>query len=448
MEEVTLAQVLQNREDRAALQRRLVEQYQSAVLSFTLNIAGPVKNSPLIQRAFFEGIRLLEEALPKDSVLHRETKSEITGCEAAYAIAMEPEKLKEICVFMEESSHLGRLFDLDVIGADGAKLSRHGQRGCIVCGVPGWTCSSRRIHSVPVLQAKTTQIITEYFALADRKWISRLAADCLIEEVFTTPKPGLVDCRNNGSHEDMTVSTFLVSAGVLEPYFERCVQIGQESAGFPPEVTFSYLREAGISAERDMFRATQGVNTHKGIIYSLGTICGALGRLWKAEKAPISTKQLFSLCSTLASPAAAADFARKSSKTAGERWFLEKGVTGIRGEVSGGFPSLTEIALPRFSFAKNHGLSREESGIYALLHLIARMDDTNLLHRGGVEGAAWAKAAAKKALDSTPFPSKEEIERLDDAFIARNLSPGGAADLLALVFFLTSLENAGFLLIS
>ena len=145
-------------------------------------------------------------------------------------------------------------------------------------------------------------------------------------------------------------------------------------------------------------------------------------------------------------PAAAADFACAGTDTAGMRWYLEKGITGIRGEVSKGFPSLTEIALPRFAFARNSGLSREEAGLFALLHLIAALDDTTLLHRGGVEGAGWAKGAAKKLLDSADFPTRADMEALDDAFIARNLSPGGAADLLAVTFFLTTLRDRGFLI--
>ena len=117
------------------------------------------------------------------------------------------------------------------------------------------------------------------------------------------------------------------------------------------------------------------------------------------------------------------------------RWFLEKGITGIRGEVARGFPSLREIALPKFVFARDHGLSREESGIYALLHLIAVLEDTTLLHRGGVEGARWAKEAAARLLDQSVFPEMKDLEELDSQFIARNLSPGGAADLLAVTFF-------------
>ena len=445
MKEATLAQILDNREARAARQEALRREFQCPILSFTMNIAGPVKVSALIQRAFREGLGWIFQRIPEDAILHREVKVEITGCEALFAVRMDARELKDICTDMEEAAPLGRLFDLDVIDESGVKLSRAVQRCCLICGAPGRGCSARRVHSVKELQETTRQIISRHFAHIDAAKIGAIAKESLLEEVLATPKPGLVDRRNSGSHRDMDVETFVNSAEALEGYFVRCVKIGQETADLPEDVAFSRLREAGISAEEDMYRATGGVNTHKGAIYSLGVICGALGRLWSAEGAAIPMDRLFSLCSALAGPAAAADFAGNGTDTAGMRWYLAQGVTGIRGEVASGFPSLAEIALPRFAFAAKNGLSREEAGIYALLHLIPAMDDTTLLHRGGVEGAGWAKAAVGNLLDSAQFPTRADIERLDDAFIARNLSPGGAADLLALTFFLTTLTEYGFL---
>lgn len=441
MQEATLIQILDNRENRAVRQAQLRSSFRTAVVSFTMNIAGPVKVTPLIERGFREGLRQLGASLPENAVLCREEKVEITGCEALLAVAMDAAQLKDICITIEEASPLGRLFDLDVIDAQGRKLSRSKERCCLICGMPGKGCAARRLHSVEVLQEKTWQILSQHFAAADAGKIGQAAWESLIEEVSATPKPGLVDRRNSGSHRDMTLSTFLASAQALAPFFEKCVQIGLETAECSPEVTFSGLREAGIAAQEDMLRATGGVNTHKGIIYSLGTICGAWGRLRQADGKAVSLEQLFELCAELAGPAAAEDFAAGAADTAGMRWFLEKGITGIRGEVARGFPSLREIALPKFVFARDHGLSREESGIYALLHLIAVLEDTTLLHRGGVEGARWAKEAAARLLDQSVFPEMKDLEELDSQFIARNLSPGGAADLLAVTFFLTTLMD-------
>ncbi len=445
MNEVTLAQVLQNREERVRMQKRLLQTFHSSVICFTMNIAGPVKTTALIERGFYLGMELLEARLPSRAILHREVRVAVTGCEAFYAVEMEPESLKEICVTLEENSPLGRLLDLDVLAADGRKLERQGQRGCLICGAPGRGCAARRLHTVSQLQNRTQEMLCTAFAEADSRRIACIAADSLREEVSATPKPGLVDRRNCGSHRDMNIDTFFASAQALEPYFENCVRIGQETADAGEEETFSRLRQAGIAAEEAMYRATGGVNTHKGAIYSMGILCGSLGRLWNPEKQPISLSGLLEQCARLAGPAAGADFCAMDGSTAGQRLYLEKGITGIRGEAANGFPSVSRIGLPAFLSGLKQGLDREKAGILALLHLILQVQDTTLLHRGGEEGATWAAKTVKALLSWQPVPDRAVLEALDDAFVERNLSAGGCADLLAVIFFLTELEKEGLL---
>ena len=109
-----------------------------------------------------------------------------------------------------------------------------------------------------------------------------------------TPKPGLIDLLNSGSHRDMDMYSFLASAASLYPYFAECVKIGRETADRPAPETFAALRCPGKLAEAGMLRATGGVNTHKGAIFTLGVICGALGRLaWEGRHSPAA---VISLC--------------------------------------------------------------------------------------------------------------------------------------------------------
>lgn len=123
--EVTLDQVLEARERRAAAQRAMIAQTGAPVISFCMNIPGPVKNGPLIRRAFREGLSRLEDALAeqKKKVLRRELTDAVTGCEALLAVEGETKELKEICVDLEDEDDLGRLFDLDVV-TNGESLSR------------------------------------------------------------------------------------------------------------------------------------------------------------------------------------------------------------------------------------------------------------------------------------------------------------------------------------
>lgn len=425
--EVSLHDILNAREARARQQKALLAEHRAPLLCFTMNIAGPVKVTALIEQAFREGLAMLDGQLPQEKLLYRDVQVLPTGCEAFFAVSMPAGQIKELCTDIEETHPLGRLFDMDVIDVDGHKLERKDERGCMVCGAPGRFCAASRTHSVAQLQAVTRQIL-------DRERIADLAVQSLMDEVRTTPKPGLVDTRNNGSHEDMDIHLFEASARALKPYFAKCVQIGQETAQLPAAEVFPLLRKAGLEAEKAMYDATGGVNTHKGAIYTLGVLCGSAGRLCGTGFDRILTE-----CANIVSASVQADFASADGKTAGERLYLQYGLRGIRGEVADGLPSVKNIGLPRFRQALAAGLSKNDAGVYTLLHLIANVADTNLYHRGGEAGAKWACETVCALLASKPYPTKEEIETLDDAFIARRLSPGGCADLLAVTFFLNEL---------
>ena len=435
MNQVTLQQVLQAREDRVRLQHQFLELYRCPLICFTMNIAGPVKFSPLILRGFQAGLEALEHALPRNTILARQINREVTGCQAIYSVATEAEALKKLCTAIEDASPLGRLFDMDVIGTDGKKLERPNLRGCIVCGKPGRGCAAGRLHPVSQLQTVTTQILTEHFSQSDRLTVADMAVESLLEEVNTTPKPGLVDRRNRGSHTDMDIHTFTASAQALRPYFEECVKIGQEAAKEAPEVTFFRLRQAGQEAEKIMYQATFGVNTHKGAIFTLGILCGSLGRLWTPEAPFACTADVLAECASIGQTALH-DFTAPFQNTVGQQLYRTHGISGIRGEVAAGLPSVFDIALPQYSKGLARGLSPNDAAAITLVHLIARVEDTNLYHRGGPEGAAFAKNAARRLLLENLWPTPAQLEFLDDAFIARNLSPGGCADLLAATCFL------------
>lgn len=413
---IQLSEILQAREDRVQLQKTLLAQFHCPLVCFTMNIAGPVKTSPLIEWGFRTGLRSLLQALP--TVLNQKVRYLPTGCEAYLSVQMSAGELKDICVQIEEATSLGRLFDMDVLDADGCKLERKKERGCLVCGKPGRYCAARRVHSAEALQAVTEQIL-----------VAELAVQCLIDEATTTPKPGLVDRSNNGSHRDMCLQTFRDSANALRPYFTECVAIGQQAQ--TAQDAFRLLREAGLRAEKAMLKATGGVNTHKGAIFTLGILCGCVGRHADSilSEAALMGKE------------AEKDFLLANTDTAGERLFLQKKLRGIRGEVADGLPSVANIGLPMLRQALQQGLTEEQAAACTLLYLIAHVEDTNLYHRGGEEGAQFAKQAVQALLMHDPFPAKEAIEKLDNAFIERNLSPGGCADLLAATLFLYRLQS-------
>ncbi len=439
--EVSLEQILHAREERVEKQKNILNRFKHPIVSFTMNIAGPIKTSPLIERSFYEGIRLLKESLPQECIIYEYTDIQITGCEAIFSVKYEPPKLKDICTSIEENHSIGRLFDMDVIDTDGTKLGRKNPRSCLICGIPGRACAAGRLHSVSELQLKTNEIMQYYFFCIDKEYISTLALNSLLDEVYTTPKPGLVDCRNNGSHTDMDINTFIKSSYALKPYFEECFLVGKSTAHLLPSQAFLILRKYGIEAEKTMYNATGGINTHKGAIYSMGILCASIGRLWKAEKPISSTLDICQESADLVKEAVEKDFEQIDSSTAGGRLYLEYGLGGIRKEAQSGFESVLKVGLPHYKRLRAKNLNANDAGAITLLHLILNVKDTNLYNRGGLEGAKYAVKITSELLTNFPQPNKEQIEALDDAFIKRNLSPGGCADLLAITYFLYSIDE-------
>ena len=446
--DVTVADMMRARDRRAERQRELLSRYGGALLCFTMNIPGPVKDSELIRRGFRLGQRALRLAFLRRGIrpLHEEETLGFTGCEAFYALPLPPEEAKRLAAEIEEADALGRLFDLDVLRPDGTKAERQEiglpGRKCLLCGLPAQVCARSRTHSVAELQAKTRQILGEAVRRAVSERIASLSGRALLFEVNTTPKPGLVDRMNNGSHRDMDIYTFTASTAALQPYFARCAEIGWDTAEEPAEETFRRIRPEGMRAEGMMLEATGGVNTHKGAIFSLGILAAAAGRL--GAVGPVPAERVLSEAKAMCRGLVERDFAgltEENAKTAGQRLYLRHGITGVRGEAEGGFPLVSGAGLPKLREGLSAGLPMNDAGCAALLAMLARGTDTNVVHRGGLSRAREVSARAEAILREEPFPSRETLERFDRELTEENLSPGGTADLLALTYFLYFLEE-------
>ena len=263
--------------------------------------------------------------------------------------------------------------------------------------------------------------------------IARLAAAALVEEVYTTPKPGLVDLNNTGAHRDMTVQTFLYSAAALQPYFREMAELGRT---LPQEALLPALRASGIRAEAAMFKATDGVNTHKGALFSLGILCGCAGRFLAMNRRP-AAEDLCGLAADLTQGICARELG-VGDETHGQGVFRKYGARGIRGEAESGFASVRMYSLPRFRQELEQGTDYGEAAVKALLSLISHVPDTTVLHRRGEKIAAWAAEEAARCLADY---REDTVLELDRAFIRENVSHGGCADLLAVTIFLHRLET-------
>lgn len=440
--EITLQDILTARENRVKKQRELLKKYQKPLICFTLNIAGPVKCDPHIIRGFTLGKRWLEIQLKDLSVLHRESLTLPTGCEGYYVVDAPAEELKLRTVQIEDSAPVARLFDMDVIDTGGQKLERtalgFSERKCLLCHKPAYVCSRSRAHSVKDLQAQTHRLLldTEKQEICEK--IAEIAQKSILFEVCTTPKPGLVDLRNSGSHKDMDIFTFMSSAASLYPYFYRCAMIGAENRNLTPKQVFSLLRFPGKVAENAMYRATNGVNTHKGIIFSLGILCAAAGYVFDK---PYQPEQILQISKNMTQGIVKKELSSANGDSHGEKLYSRYGITGVRGQAEQGFPAVLQMGLPVLEKGLQTGLSLNDAGCAALLSLLTITQDTNLIHRCSLEEQKKLCREIEALLSRHPYPNREILEQLDDRFIDKNLSPGGCADLLALSYFLYFLSQ-------
>lgn len=412
MREITLQEVLAARDARVQTQQRLLAEYHRPLLCFTMNIAGPVKRSALSDLAFRAAEDTLDRRLA-GRVLKKSRTDAATGLECIWSCDASAPAIKELAMELETSCPVGRLYDLDVIDVTGEKLSRPTPRTCLVCGGPATPCARSRAHGLPAIQAATHALLTDFAAA----YLAKLAVAALKEEVDVTPKPGLVDQRNNGAHQDMDRFLFYRSADALFPYFQRAVELGLTSDSCMPA-----LQIAGRQAEQEMLAVTDGVNTHKGAIYAFGLALAALGATLARGG------DLFQRAAALA----AAGIPPNAS-THGGAAKVRYGASGARGEALAGFPH----GRKAWAALRQH----QGDPLPALLTLLAETEDTNLLYRGGPEGLAFVQQEAAVILAGPPEDYALRLEVLDDQCIARNLSPGGCADLLALGLLLYRTET-------
>lgn len=453
---VSLEEILNARENRVQIQQKMLQKAPTCLLSFTLNIPGPVKVFPYTKWAYEVGSSIISKgvSLLNGDVLEQfEAKNE-TGWEGFFALNLPPEEIKTYLLEQEEHHPLGRLFDFDVLRTDGSKLSRQElgfpERTCLLCGNPAFLCGRSRTHSAQELLAKEIELMENFFISRLSNHIGLLMQKALFYEVNTSLKPGLVDRLHNGSHKDMGLSTFINSAYSLSDYFCQCVKEGLSCDCSKKDLPllFQKLRSIGKQAEKTMLFATQGINTHKGIIFSGGILCGAIGYYISTNSRDISSENFLSSLSEICRymlPALLNDYltlTQNTAKTNGEKLYLEYKITGIRGEAKEGFPHLFNTGFPLFQAVLKDDFTLWQAGLITLLHYIAYTEDTNLIIRSDYQLACKIQKDLQKFLNHATYEEQLSIlPKLDHFFVSQNISPGGSADMLALTYFLYFIQN-------
>jgi holo-ACP synthase/triphosphoribosyl-dephospho-CoA synthase len=354
-----------------------------------------------------------------------------TGAETLFTCKGDAKAFKALTCKLEEEHPLGRLMDIDVFDERGFLLSRamfgFKKRRCLVCDEEAFVCARAQKHSYASLHEHIKSLVQSHaLSQSVALWCER----AMQTEVELTPKPGLVDSANRGAHHDMDINTFYASINAIKPYIAQFLEA--------KPLSFDVLRSIGVACEKAMFEATNGVNTHKGMIFCLAVFCGALARLEHFTCKALQ-EEIQYVCNGLVEK----DLVLQTPNSAGARFFYETGSLGIRGQAQSGFALVFEGSLPFFE-TQQALLGEEKALKMTLLWLMERLDDSTLWSRGGIEGLRYVQTKAHTILlhvKHSPENLDACLREFDEDLIQKHLSPGGSADLLALTWLFAHLSK-------
>lgn len=298
---------------------------------------------------------------------------------------------------------------------------------------------SNVLRKVGNVQAKQVPTSAELMRAASLR-LAKYAVRSLHTELMLFPKPGLVSAVDSGSHHDMDAKTFMRSLFSLRHFFKRIAQAGWRRS------SFASLKYLGITAEREMLAATGGINTHRGAIFCLGLLVAAtaacMARGQSLSLPAIRTSLLEHWQLGLQQHTSFS----KSSKVLSHGKLVAQNyaVTGAREEAALGFPAVFELGMPRLEHNLATGLADELALLDVFFCLMAEIQDTNVIYRGGLAGAALVKQEAQQflAMGGCHHPHWKQLALAShQKLVAARLSPGGAADLLAACRYLQLVQE-------
>jgi triphosphoribosyl-dephospho-CoA synthase len=436
---------LDARDARAALVSEVLRSARArgtpTVAWISTNVPGPDKRPEGLVRVFGRTIAAAKTRLPAAEIAVE--GDDLLGPYAALFVAGAPADVKRSAVGLEEETRAGRLIDIDVYDPEGSPWDRARlalpQRVCLVCDEPARDCIRLKRHAPRELAAAVAAL------LAPNGGADALAR-CLVDgarlELALTPKPGLVDRQDNGSHPDLSYSLMMQSIALLPLYFDELLALRR--GGAPLEACV----EAGRCAERRMFDAI-GANAHRGYIFLSGLLLIAACDTEGAPAPPEARRATGRAAETAGFAAAKLDALRARVRTLAREFFGRRpaggsetfptgrhGGDGIRAEALAGLPSIFDAGLPalRGSLRETGDFTRSS---YALLGvLMQRVDDTTAIARCGPDGLAQLKrdGAELSRLVDTGASLIPFLEALNDVYRRRRLTMGGVADCMAVVF--------------
>lgn len=266
-------------------------------------------------------------------------------------------------------------------------------------------------------------------------------------EVSTHPKPGLVTPRSMGAHADMNLQTFMLTSAAIAPCFHHCAAIGLRH-GARRSLVLPKVRAVGLQYDDLLLGASNGVNTQRGALFVLGVVAAAAGAAHSGD-ALFSPDSIFAAVSEITAGLVERELVASSgaANTAGKLLYARYGMTGIRGEVEAGLPAVAGHGLPALRQALAAGHSLNHALVHALIAIAVAVEDTTVVWRGGPEALKFVQGEAARIMalgGALEDAGLAEVNLFAEACLARRLSLGGSADLLAVTAAIHLLEAGSF----
>lgn len=331
-------------------------------------------------------------------------------------------EVKLLCIDLEELHPLGRLVDLDVYNKDGSFSRRelgYGFRKCLVCDDLAIKCMRNSKHTLTDIENQTNKIVRDYLDSI----ILELIDKSITMEATLDPKFGLVTINSNGSHPDMNFDLLMDSKGAIKDDLKKMFLYGFDNDDIA--TGFLKARKLGLDTEGKMYKATNNVNTYKGLIFILGIVLVAVGYALKNNR-----NDLFNLIKIIGKDLVK-ELEEEDYKTFGKYAYTNFGFLGARGEVHSGLENVrwAKELLTNYS---NETLTK------TLIYLIRNTEDTVLLKRSKtIEKYNYFKCL----VGSIEEYNLEKINEITNECIKNNISFGGSADLLVASIFISLIEK-------
>jgi len=361
-----------------------------------------------------------------DSLIQKEFKQKITtkakvgsvdGNYVYYVIEEEGNIVKEKTILIEEENILGKLVDIDVYNE--ISITRNEleceMRKCLICDNYSHVCVRNKTHTQEELFTKIDEITQNYLV----NYILNKTIKCIYSELNLYPKFGLVSSHDSGAHNDMDFQLFVNSTFAIKPYIKEYILYGLNDINDPIK-----LKEIGKRAEEAMFKATNNINTQKGLIFILGIFIPVISKAIRNNLGQVFIKREIIKISETIIGDYYLDIACKRKKSHGDQIYLDYGLKGIRGEVLKGLEKIFEIPSYR---DRPIGYVHLEY----LIHLMSLLDDTTIAHRTNIETLKEVQATMGKIVKTGGYTNNIAlVNNLSNEYIKNNISPGGSSDML------------------